>query len=287
MVYITEVSVMQQHARAWHRDGQVIGLVPTMGYLHEGHLSLVRLARENCDQVVVSIFVNPSQFGPGEDFATYPRDLARDEVLCREHGVDVIFAPAADELYAGDFSTWVTEESLSQGLCGKSRPGHFRGVTTVVCKLLNTVMPDIAVFGQKDAQQAAIIKRMVRDLDFDVRILTGPIIREPDGLAMSSRNVRLSPEERQRATAINRGLNKAGERLAGGETESAQLRQIVLAELSAVSADVDYVVLVAEADLRPLMVVDQPAILAVAARFGQTRLIDNCLLKPHNETHNL
>ncbi len=281
MQIIETVTDMQTRSRQWRASGNRVALVPTMGSLHEGHLSLLRLARERADEVVVSIFVNPTQFGPQEDFEEYPRDFDADERACRDNGAAAVFYPAADELYPKDFSTWVTEESLSATLCGQSRPGHFRGVTTIVSKLFNAALPDVAVFGQKDAQQALIIRRMVRDLNFPVDIILGPIVREHDGLAMSSRNVYLSADERTRALAIHRGLTQAESAFAAGETQAHRLRQIVTGQLKAASADgIDYADVVACRTLRPVSQVEEPCLLAVAAFFGKTRLIDNCILTP-------
>jgi pantoate--beta-alanine ligase len=206
-----EVRRVMEKAR---RRSASIGFVPTMGYFHEGHLSLMRIARSRCDFTVVSIFVNPIQFAPGEDLAGYPRDLERDLSLAEKEGVDLVFTPAVEEMHAPDRSTFVEETEISKGLCGKSRPGHFRGVTTVVAKLFNIVGPCLAVFGRKDLQQLAVVRRMVRDLDFPVEILAAPIVREADGLAMSSRNVYLSPEERRRAAGLYRGLEKGARYLA-------------------------------------------------------------------------
>lgn len=278
MDIITTVAEMQARAAAWRRAGRRIGLVPTMGYLHAGHLSLVACARARADVVVVSIFVNPTQFGPREDLARYPRDFARDERLCREAGVDVIFHPSAEGMYAPGHSTWVVEEALSRPLCGAARPGHFRGVATVVTKLFHAVQPEVAVFGRKDAQQALLIERMVRDLDFPVAIVVAPIVREPDGLAMSSRNVYLSPDERRRALAIARGLGKAEAAYAGGERAAAVLCGLVRTEIEAAGGRPDYVELRARDSLAELAAADRPAVLAVAAFFGPTRLLDNAYL---------
>lgn len=279
MKIIRAVREMQDVAGDWRRAGGRIALVPTMGCLHAGHLSLLRMAREHADHVVVSIFVNPTQFGPSEDFDRYPRTFPADARACREHGAAAVFHPQVSDLYPEGFSTWVTEEALSNTLCGQSRPGHFRGVATVVCKLFNAVLPDVAVFGRKDAQQALIIQRMVRDLNFPLEILVAPIVREPDGLAMSSRNAYLSADERRRALSIHRGLTKAELAFADGETDSARLRRIVIRELgNAQVGRVEYVELVACDTLRPVAEVRQACLLAVAAHVGSTRLIDNCLL---------
>ncbi len=279
MKIIRSIPEMQEQSEAWRRAGERIGFVPTMGFLHEGHLSLMRIARKHSSRLVASIFVNPTQFGPNEDFSRYPRDFERDEALCRAEGVDALFYPEAAEMYAPDFSTWVTEESLSKPLCGASRPGHFRGVCTVVTKLFLAVAPHTAVFGRKDAQQALVIRRMVRDLNFPIEIVIGPIVREPDGLAMSSRNAYLSPDERQRALALSRGLRKAEAAYEAGERRAAALRGIVEAEIAASQGRIDYVQLVARENLAPLdPAVDRPAMLAVAVFYGKTRLIDNVFL---------
>ena len=278
MMIVRSIAEMQAAALAWRRASRRIGLVPTMGYLHDGHLSLVELARRECDVVVLSIFVNPAQFGPQEDLATYPRDLERDAALCREAGVDAIFAPEPGGMYAADFSTWVTEEQLSQPLCGARRPGHFRGVATVVAKLFNAVLPDVAVFGQKDAQQCLVLQRLVRDLNFPVTLRIGPIRREADGLAMSSRNVYLSPDERQRALAVSRGVRTAGTAFAAGERSGAVLCAVVRDAITAVGGRPDYVELRSRHDLRELTAASEPAVLAVAAFFGATRLLDNTFL---------
>ncbi|MBN1557063.1 MAG: pantoate--beta-alanine ligase [Lentisphaerae bacterium] len=273
---VHSVREMQARAADARRRNRRTGLVPTMGYLHEGHLSLVRLAREHGDRVVVSIFVNPAQFGPAEDLDRYPRDLERDLALCREEGVDTVFAPSAEAMYAPDASVWVEETALSRGLCGAGRPGHFRGVATVVAKLFHIVQPDVAVFGRKDYQQARVIERMVRDLNWPVRILLGPIVREADGLAMSSRNAYLSAEERVRARRLYVALREA-ERLAGaGTREAAALRTRMREVLEAGGGvDVEYAEVVDARTLEPVERVAGPAVALVAARVGATRLIDN------------
>ncbi|MEJ2544130.1 MAG: pantoate--beta-alanine ligase [Calditrichaceae bacterium] len=206
MKVIKSISEMKEWSDAQREKGLRIGFVPTMGFLHEGHLSLMRIAQEKCDTLVVSIFVNPTQFAPGEDFERYPRNLERDEALCAKEGVKIIFYPSSEKMYPKNHHTYVITEQLSQVLCGKSRPTHFKGVTTIVCKLLNIVKPHIAVFGQKDAQQAIILKRMVADLNMDAELIIAPIVREPDGLAMSSRNKYLDDSQRQEATVLYRSL---------------------------------------------------------------------------------
>ena len=280
MEILRTIEEVRKLAAGWRRAGERIALVPTMGYLHAGHMSLVEEARRHADRTVVSIYVNPTQFGPNEDLDKYPRDFARDEASCREHGVDAVFYPDNAVMYAADHSTWVVEESLSQTMCGVSRPTHFRGVTTVVLKLFNIVGCEVAVFGRKDAQQALIIQRMVRDLNVPVEIVVAPLVREADGLALSSRNKYLSTDERQRALSISSGLRAALSRFAAGERSAEALAATVRAAIDAAGGRVDYVVLMARATLRPLPQVNAPAVLAVAAFFGKTRLIDNVFLDP-------
>jgi pantoate--beta-alanine ligase len=261
------------------RAGNRIGLVPTMGALHEGHLSLVRRAGELSDFVTVSIFVNPTQFGPREDFTTYPRDLERDVRLLETAGAHLVFAPDAASLYPEGYATWVTVERIADGLCGASRPHHFRGVATVVTKLFNIIRPDVAVFGRKDAQQAAIIRRMVRDLDLGIDIEIAPIVREPDGLAMSSRNRYLNPRERAEAVVLSRALSSAEELVRGGMTDAAAVKARVrgIIEKSPV-AEIDYVEIVDPDDITPLDTISGDALLALAVRIGGTRLIDNMII---------
>ncbi len=279
MEIFTQSAALKTQAAAWKKAGETIALVPTMGYLHEGHLSLIRLARQNGDRVVVSIFVNPTQFSPTEDLDQYPRDFARDAQLCQQEGVDAIFHPAPEEMYAPDFSCWVQEESLSQTLCGAFRPIHFRGVCTVCLKLFHLSLADVAVFGMKDAQQLLVIQRMVRDLDVPIRILPAPLVREEDGLARSSRNKYLSPEERIRALALSRGLRLAGEAFRQGERDAQRLTGLVRQELEAVQAEkIDYVELMDRSTLRPAKDATGHTLLAVAAYIGKTRLIDNLFL---------
>ena len=259
---------------------RTIGLVPTMGALHEGHLSLVREARRMCDVVVVSVFVNPAQFGPTEDYEHYPRDLTKDTAILTDYNVDYIFAPSSEEMYPKDFSTYVNVGGISKPLEGERRPGHFRGVATVVSILLNTVRPDFAFFGQKDAQQAVIIKRMVRDLAFDTEIVVLPTVREDSGLAISSRNLYLSADEQDSASVIHRGLTKAKEIFKKGERHADKLEEIVRTTIeSEPRVRVDYVSVVDADTLEKLDKLDERSILiAVAAYVGKTRLIDNTLL---------
>ncbi len=262
--------------------GETIGFVPTMGYLHEGHLSLVDRARQEADLVAVGIFVNPTQFGPNEDFDAYPRDTERDLGLCRERGVDAVYMPDADSMYPEGYATYVSVEGLGDHLCGARRPGHFRGVNTVVTKLLNAVKPDVAVIGIKDAQQARIIQRMVEDLQFGIRIVVAPIVREADGLAISSRNVRLSPEHRSQATALHKGLREAKAKFEEGERDGAGLMNSVSDTIGSLAPEgvIDYIELVDWKTLRPVDSVTGPCLLAVAVKFADVRLIDNVLLEP-------
>jgi pantoate--beta-alanine ligase len=262
------------------RNRFTLALVPTMGALHEGHLSLMRAARKTTDKVIVSLFVNPTQFGPSEDLDRYPRQLERDLALASETGADVVFAPSAAEIYPERvMATWVTVEGLSDTLCGAARPGHFRGVVTVVAKLLNLVRPDVAYFGQKDWQQTVVIRRMVRDLCFPVEVRVEPTVREPDGLALSSRNVFLDAAERKEATSLFRGLSSAREAFHAGERGAAALRAKVLTEVEGAPAvRPEYVEVVDASSLVRLEVVSGSAVILVAARVGRVRLIDNVLL---------
>lgn len=275
---IDELFVTRDGIRS--RGGR-LGLVPTMGALHEGHLSLIRAAKAKSDVVASSIFVNPTQFGPNEDFSRYPRDLEKDLALLERDGVDLVFVPSVEEMYPQQSVTWVAVEGLSDRLCGKSRPGHFRGVATVVAKLFNIVEPDLAFFGQKDAAQLAVIRRMVRDLNMPVQIEVCPIVREPDGLALSSRNAYLSPEQRQDALVLFRSLLRVRELFADGERNPAILIKAAKNVLSGSSAvRLDYFEIVDPDELTPLALINQPALVAVAAFVGNTRLIDNIVLEP-------
>jgi pantoate--beta-alanine ligase len=259
-----------------------VGLVPTMGALHEGHLSLVRAAKKHCDAVVVSIFVNPTQFGLTEDLAKYPRQMERDRALLEEEGVDILFAPSVEEMYESGSITWVLVEGLSEKLDGRSRPGHFRGVTTVVAKLFNIIEPQVAFFGQKDAAQLAVIRRMVRDLHFPVEIIAGAIVREPDGLAMSSRNAYLTPEERGRALVLQRSLRRAEAEFQSGQRIAAKLISAALEVLaSEPQVAVDYLEVVNPDTLEPVERITQPTLMAVAGYVGATRLIDNVVFNPN------
>lgn len=275
MKIFNSIKEMQEFSSSVKREGKTLAVVPTMGFLHEGHMSLVDIAKKEADVVVVTIFVNPTQFGPNEDFAKYPRDFERDSRLCEERGVAAIFAPEASEMYPGNTSTWVSEESLSKDLCGKSRPGHFRGVTTVVTKLFNAVLPDVAVFGQKDAQQLAVLARMTRDLNFPIRIVPGPIVREADGLALSSRNKYLSPEERKKALSISSSLKEAASLKF---RNTAELRGFITSKISEAGGKVDYVETVDAESFEPAGDFGKKILVAVAAYFGTTRLIDNIII---------
>lgn len=261
------------------RRGRSIGFVPTMGFLHEGHLSLIKKAIKDSDYVVVSIFVNPTQFGPGEDFKRYPRNLRRDLMLCRENRVNMVFAPDSRSMYPENFSTYVNTEGLVEGLCGASRPGHFRGVATVVTKLFNIVTPDIAYFGQKDAQQAIVIERIVRDLDMPVKIRVMPTVREKDGLAMSSRNAYLNPDERIQALSLYKSLRLARDLYKSGERDPkkiiARMRRLILGQKD---ASIDYISMVDPGDLTDVKKISGETLVAIAVRIGKTRLIDNIIL---------
>ncbi|HBG06724.1 MAG: pantoate--beta-alanine ligase [Geobacteraceae bacterium GWC2_58_44] len=276
MILIETVAEMQQFARD-RRGG--IALVPTMGYLHEGHASLMVEARRRAATVVVSIFVNPTQFGVNEDLDSYPRDLERDQRVALEAGVDVIFAPKAADMYPEGYQSYVTVEELTTHLCGASRPGHFRGVTTVVAKLFNIVAPKVAIFGNKDFQQLAVIRRMVRDLNMELEIVGMPIVREGDGLAMSSRNAKLGPVERESALCLSRSIWAVRTAFREGERSVAALRETALAVLNAESgAELDYLEFRDPDTLVPLEKADERTLLALAVRIGAVRLIDNCIL---------
>ncbi len=278
MEIVSTVDEVRERVRKWRGEGLSIGLVPTMGYLHEGHKSLIDKAVEQNDRVIVSVFVNPIQFGPTEDLATYPRDLDRDAAVCENAGADLIFHPNKEEMYFDDFCTYVDMEHLTEGLCGKTRPTHFRGVCTVVSKLFHIAEPDRAYFGQKDAQQLAVIRRMVRDLNFNLEIVGCPIVREDDGLAKSSRNTYLSPQEREAAVVLSRALYRGEELLRAGETDAARVTAAVREILEAEPlAKVDYVEAVDFDNLQPVEKVTGTLLLAIAVYIGKTRLIDNII----------
>lgn len=281
MEIIKTISEVRRITAAWKQEGLSIGFVPTMGYLHEGHQSLIERAASENDRVVASVFVNPLQFGPTEDFSSYPRDLERDMAVCGRAGAHMIFHPEAGEMYFPDFCTYVDMDSLTEGLCGKSRPGHFRGVCTVVLKLFNIVGADRAYFGEKDAQQLAVIKRMVRDLSMGVEIVGCPIIREKDGLAKSSRNTYLSPTEREAALILKKSLD-AGRKLANeGERNAKKIVDAIKENLMTEPlARLDYVELVDALTMEKVEAVDRKVLVAVAAYVGKTRLIDNFFFEP-------
>ncbi len=281
MRIVTRSKDMQRLSLEYKRRGKTVGFVPTMGYLHEGHTSLINIARKHADIVVVSIFVNPIQFGPSEDYDRYPRDIERDKEILEKMGVDIMFYPSVDDLYPKGFTTYVEVKGLSDKLCGRYRPGHFRGVTTVVAKLFNIVMPDIAVFGEKDAQQAIIIKRMVRDLNFPVKIIVGPTVREPDGLAMSSRNEYLTEEERKVAPAIYQSLLLAKNLVEQGERDASKIIAAMHEFLSKYDRiRVEYIEIVDKEELNPIERLEKgEALIAIAAYLGKARLIDNITVK--------
>lgn len=274
---ISETRAFVRQARA---RGQVIGLVPTMGYLHEGHLELMRRAKNQCDIVIISIFVNPTQFGPNEDFARYPRDLERDAEMAGSVGVSAIFNPPVEEMYPPGYCTYVDVERITDKMCGVSRPGHFRGVATVVTKLFNIVQPDYAYFGQKDAQQALVLKRMTGDLNLNLEVVIVPTVREQDGLAMSSRNLYLEPDQRRAALVLSRGLEQARQAVRKGERNPAKIRQLVIDMIQAEPlAALDYAELYSYPDLEPLESMEGLTLLALAVKIGRTRLIDNAILE--------
>ncbi|ONN26525.1 pantoate--beta-alanine ligase [Thermosipho affectus] len=276
MIIVEKVDEMKKISRSL--NGKSIGFVPTMGYLHEGHLSLVRAARKENDVVVVSIFVNPTQFGPNEDYDNYPRNLERDLKLLESESVEYVFIPTNEEMYEKDFSTYVEEVSLSKFLCGAKRPGHFRGVCTVVTKLFNIVRPTRAYFGQKDAQQFRVLRRMVRDLNFDVELKEMPIVREKDGLAMSSRNIYLTKEERKEATRLYKSLLKAKDLVKSGVVDVKIIRDEMRKILEHPLLKIDYIEIVDEENLMPVEIIDRKVVIAIAVFVGKARLIDNIII---------
>lgn len=281
MEIMNSIEKVRQVIKQWKKEGHSIGFVPTMGYLHEGHQSLIQCAAGENSRVVVSIFVNPIQFGPTEDFSSYPRDLEHDADICEAAGAHLIFHPEPSEMYLPDFCTYIDMDSLTQGLCGRSRPGHFRGVCTVVGKLFNIVSADRAYFGQKDAQQLAVIKRMVRDLNIDIEIIGCPIIRESDGLAKSSRNTYLSSGERNAAAVLNKSLEKGRELLGQGERNARSIVSVITDNINTEPlAKIDYVEVVDAQSLEKLDVVENPVLVALAVYIGRTRLIDNFVFYP-------
>ena len=278
MKIVSTIKEVRECVSAWSREGQSVGFVPTMGYLHEGHMSLIDAAREN-DKVVVSIFVNPMQFGPNEDLESYPRDLNRDANMCKEHGVDLIFHPTPEEMYGDNFYSFVDMDVLTQELCGLTRPVHFRGVCTVVTKLFNIVAPDRAYFGQKDAQQLAIIRRMVKDLNMPIEIIGCPIIREEDGLAKSSRNTYLSTEERKAALVLSRSIFLAREMIEKGERSAKLILEAMTKEIEKEPlAKIDYVKAVDLATIQQTDYIKGEVLIAIAVYIGKTRLIDNIVV---------
>ncbi len=279
MVVVKTIKEVREIVKGWRKEGLTVGFVPTMGYLHGGHQSLIKKACEN-DKVVVSIFVNPMQFGPTEDLATYPRDLERDKEKCEEAGAHLIFAPEASEMYSDNFQSYVDMNLLTQELCGLSRPCHFRGVCTVVAKLFNIVNPDKAYFGQKDAQQLAVIKRMVTDLDMNIEIVGCEIVREEDGLAMSSRNTYLSSDERKAALVLSRSVNMAKELIENGERNSDIIISAMTDMISKEPlARIDYVKVVSFETIQQVSEISDNTLIALAVYIGKTRLIDNYLYK--------
>lgn len=278
MKIVGTVKEVREQVKEWKKQGLSVGFVPTMGYLHEGHKSLMDAARKGNDKVVISIFVNPMQFGPTEDLATYPRDLDHDAALCESAGVDLIFHPEAEEMYEKDFCSFVDMTGLTEGLCGKTRPIHFRGVCTVVNKLFNIVTPDHAYFGQKDGQQLAVIKRMVRDLNMDIEIVGCPIVREEDGLAKSSRNTYLSPEERKAALILSKTV-ALGKELAKTEKDANKVVEAMKKNIETEPlAKIDYVEAVDALSMAPVEKLEGACMLAMAVYIGKTRLIDNTLI---------
>ncbi|CCX89244.1 pantothenate synthetase [Clostridium sp. CAG:590] len=274
-----KIDEVRAQVKEWKKQGLSVALVPTMGYLHEGHKSLMERARKENDKVVVSIFVNPMQFGPNEDLESYPRDLDRDSKICEAAGVDLIFHPEVEEMYGPDFHAYVDMHTLPEKLCGASRPVHFRGVQTVVSKLFHIIPADRAYFGQKDAQQLAIIRRMVMDLNFDIEIIGCPIIREEDGLAKSSRNTYLSEEERKQAVILNQSLEAAMDAINAGEKDAAKVKQIIIDKLHTCPlAKIDYVEVVSFDTIQPIEKVEGAVLIAIAVYIGTTRLIDNRII---------
>ena len=280
MKIIQEVAAMKACVKAIKDKGETICLVPTMGYLHKGHLDLMRMGRPMADHNMISIFVNPTQFGPNEDLDKYPRDMERDTQLAASVGVDCIFFPDAKQMYPNGYATYVNVERITTGLCGAARPTHFRGVATVVLKLFNIIEPDVAIFGEKDYQQLAVIKRMVEDLNLDVKIVAHPTVREEDGIAMSSRNKYLSPEQRKNALVLHRSLLLARDRMEAGEKNTAKIRDEVVAMIANTPGSViDYVEFVDTDTLEPVDMAQSKVVMALAVKFGTTRLIDNITLE--------
>ena len=276
MVLVKNISEIKDLVSEWKKEGKTIGLVPTMGYLHEGHESLIKKAKKENDKVIVSVFVNPTQFGPNEDLESYPRNIEKDRELCESCGVDVVFNPEPVEMYKNNASTYINVEGLTEGLCGASRPIHFRGVCTVVSKLFNITMADKAYFGEKDAQQLAVVKKMVEDLNFNIDVVGCPIIREKDGLAKSSRNTYLSKEERVAALILNKSLNLALKKLKNGEASGENVINVIKGVIKEEPlAKIDYVEVVDSKTLKPVKKIENSILVAIAVYIGKTRLIDN------------
>ena len=279
MQIIESIAIMQEASERWRNNDEIIVLVPTMGFLHEGHLELLRVGREKGDRLIMSLFVNPTQFGPQEDFEKYPRDTEGDLEKARSEGVDAVFMPSGMEMYPHGFQTTVAVEKVTKYLCGRSRPGHFAGVTTVVAKLFNITKPHRAIFGEKDYQQLIVIRQMVRDLNMDIEIIGVPTVREQDGLAMSSRNTYLTPHERESALSLKKGMDMASAMVEKGEKDSARIigavRELIL---SHPFTEIDYVTICNREDLTDIEAVEEPALLALAVKVGRARLIDNRIL---------
>lgn len=283
METVTRIAELRKFLEAERSTGKSVGFVPTMGYLHDGHVALVREASKQCDVVVVSIFVNPTQFGPNEDFQAYPRDLQRDTKVCEREGVGYLFVPSEEEMYSSDFLTFVEVQELTEGLCGASRPGHFKGVTTVVAKLFNIVRPHKAFFGEKDAQQLLVVKKLVRDLNFDLEVVGVPAVREKDGLAMSSRNKYLDPKERKAAPVLFRSLSLANEKIAEGEREADKVKQAMKELLETEPlVTLEYLSICRTEDLKEIDKLSGDVLVALAARVGKARLIDNLFISLNN-----
>ena len=276
MIFVKTIKEVREYTKKWKKEGKSIGFVPTMGYLHEGHASLIEKSAEQNDKTIVSVFVNPTQFGPNEDLASYPRDIDHDCALCEQMGADIVFNPEPEEMYAENACAYVDMDLLPNELCGLSRPVHFRGVQTVVTKLFNIVTPDRAYFGEKDAQQLAIIKKMVADLNMDIEIVGCPIIREEDGLAKSSRNTYLSETEREAALVLSRSLKIGKNLIEDGEKDAKAVVTAITTEIQKEPlAEIDYVKIVDALTMQQLDVIDRPILCAIAVRIGKTRLIDN------------
>lgn len=283
MKIIRDTNQMQNYSESHRQKGNILGLVPTMGYLHEGHLSLMRIMRPRCDKMIVSVFVNPTQFAPSEDLDRYPRDFERDRQLCQLEKVDVIFYPSADQMYPMSYYTYVNVDKMTKLLCGKYRPNHFKGVTTIVTKLFNIVKPHLAIFGEKDYQQLRVIQQMVNDLNFNIQIINGPIVREPDGLAMSSRNEYLNKEEREKAIVLYKSLQLAKKLYADGERDCLKLKRKIKKFISKIQdAKIEYVEIVDPITLQSITIMKGEVLVALAVYIGKTRLIDNITLRSHS-----